>query len=86
MIVVFAPEKAPKAGDQPRHRPQGRRDCRWFGAVGDDPGGLPFLGIEHHVTGQIRGQSRSPVTRYRIRQAMIRYITKVRSNRSKVPS
>ena len=40
MTIVFAPEKAPKAGDQPYHLTQGWR-CFWrFSAMGDDPGGL----------------------------------------------
>ena len=54
IAVAVAPEKPAKAGDQPHHLTQGWRDCRGFGAVDDDPGGLPFLGIEHHVTRQIR--------------------------------
>ena len=54
MTVVFAPQKAPKAGDQPYHLAQGGRGFRRLGPVGDDPGRLPFLGIEHHVTGQMR--------------------------------
>ena len=54
MTVAFATQEAAKAGDQPRHLTQGWRDGRGFGAVGDDPGGRSFLGIEHHVTRPIR--------------------------------
>ena len=54
MAVVFAAEKAPEAGDQPHHLAQRWRGFGRWGAMGHDPGGLPFLGIEQHVTGQIR--------------------------------
>ena len=54
VTVMVAPEKPAKAGDQPHHLTQGGWSFRRFGAVPDDPGGLPFLGIEHHVARQIR--------------------------------
>ncbi len=33
----------------------GAGDSGGLGPVSDDPGRLPFLGIEHHAAGQIRG-------------------------------
>ena len=53
MTVVFAAEKATKASDQTDHLTQRGWCFRRLGAMGHDPGGLPFLGIEHHVTRQI---------------------------------
>ena len=54
MTVVFAPQKATKAGDQPHHLAQRWRGFGRLGAMGHDPGRLPFFGIEYHVTGQMR--------------------------------
>ena len=53
MTVVFAPQEAPEIGDQPHHLAQRRWGFRVFNPVCDDPDGLPFLGIEHHIAGQI---------------------------------
>jgi hypothetical protein len=71
VTIVFTAEKPTEARDQAHHRIQGWWGLGRWTAVGDDPGGLPLLGIEHHVTRQIRAIP-PQVTRCRIRQAMIR--------------
>lgn len=54
MTVAFAAKKAAEAGDQAHHLAQARRGSRWRRAMSHDPGGLPFLGSEHHLAGQVR--------------------------------
>ena len=54
MTVVFAPEKAAEVGDQAHPLTQGWGRFRRRAAMGHDPGRRPFLGIEHHVTRQVR--------------------------------
>ena len=51
MTIVFAPQET---ADQAHHLAQRGWGFRGLGPVCKDPGGLPFLGIKHHVARQIR--------------------------------
>ena len=54
MIIAFTAEETAEASDQSHHLTQGWWRFRELGAVGDDPGGLPFLGVKDHLARQVR--------------------------------
>ena len=54
MTVAFACQETSEAGNQAYHVTEFWWFGGWLAAFFDNPHGLPFLGIEHHVAWQVR--------------------------------